>query len=268
MHGKVMTSVVAVMTLVATDAPAQRQDSEVKTAAAQLSPLATTGPVPEPIVPPPPEAIDAALARGVRFLLDDQNADGSWGSATRTKGLNVYAPIPGAHHAFRAGTTALCIMALAEYAESGIDAHQDEVLAALVRAETWLVENLPELRRANNDALYNVWGHAYGIQALVRLHNRKETTDQERDRYRRMIAEQVDFLGRYETVNGGWGYYDLEAHTQKPSGSPTSFTTATALIAFDEARDLADIPQNMVERAVASASSFGAVMWNASSVEP
>jgi hypothetical protein len=252
MYRKLITRVVALMTLIATDASAQRQEGEVTTAATQLSPLATTGPVPEPIEPPTAEAIDAAIARGVRFLLDDQNPGGSWGSATRTKGLNIYAPIPGAHHAFRAGTTALCIMALAEYAESGIDAHQDEVLAALVRAETWLVESLPELRRANTDAIYNVWGHAYGIQALVRLHNRKETTDPERDRYRQMIAQQVELLGRYETVSGGWGYYDFEAHTQRPSGSPTSFTTATALIAFDEARDLADIPQKTVDRAIAS----------------
>lgn len=243
--------VLALAVFITTQA-AQRQEDEVATAAPKLSPLATTGPVPKPIEPPPAEAIDAAIARGVRFLLDDQNPNGSWGSATRTKGLNIYAPVPGAHHAFRAGTTALAIMALVEYSQSGIDAHQDEVLAALARSEAWLVANLPELRRANADALYNVWGHAYGISALVRLHNRKVTTDAERERYRRMIAEQVELLGRYETVNGGWGYYDLEAHTQKPSGSPTSFTTATALIALAEARDLTEIPQRMVNRAVTS----------------
>jgi len=55
-------------------------------------------------------------------------------------------------------------------------------------------------------------------------------------------------------VNGGWGYYDFEAHTQRPSGSPTSFTTATVLIALDEARDAADVevPARLVERAVTS----------------
>jgi hypothetical protein len=219
-----------------------------------LSPLATAGPVPLPINPPTAEEIEAAISRGVRFLLDDQNENGSWGSATRTKGLNIYAPIPGAHHAFRAGTTGLAVMALAEYAESGIEAHQADVLRSLDRADVWLRENLPQLRRANTDALYNVWGHAYGIQALVRLHNRSDVSNEDRGSYQRLIAEQIDLLARYETVNGGWGYYDFEAHTQRPSGSPTSFTTATVLIALDEARDAADVevPERLVERAITS----------------
>ncbi len=69
---------------------------------------------PEPIDGPSQEVIDASIGRGIDFLLVDQNPDGSWGSATRTKGLNIYAPIPGAHHAFRAATTAMGILALYE----------------------------------------------------------------------------------------------------------------------------------------------------------
>ena len=65
-----------------------------------------------PIVEPAgSETIRRAIDRGVRFLIEDQNKNGSWGSATRTKGLNIYAPVPGAHHAFRAATTSLCIAA-------------------------------------------------------------------------------------------------------------------------------------------------------------
>ena len=69
---------------------------------AGISPLAITGPSPAPIEPPSPAAIDNAIARGVRFLLDDQRPDGSWGSPERTKGLNIFAPVPGAHDAFQA----------------------------------------------------------------------------------------------------------------------------------------------------------------------
>ena len=50
-----------------------------------LSPLATEGPKPEPITPPKPEEITAAIERGVKFLLDDQRPDGSWGSPENTK---------------------------------------------------------------------------------------------------------------------------------------------------------------------------------------
>ncbi|MEO2019462.1 MAG: hypothetical protein ABGZ53_34435, partial [Fuerstiella sp.] len=70
-----------------------------------------------PVVAAPSQSeIEESIRNGVRFLLVDQNPNGSWGSATRTKGLNIYAPVPGAHHAFRAATTSLCIAALLEVA--------------------------------------------------------------------------------------------------------------------------------------------------------
>src|SRR6058998_533787 len=67
--------------------------------------------------PPRPatsEQIERAIAKGIEFLVKTQNKNGSWGSPTRTKDLNIFAPVPGAHHAFRSGTTALCIKALIE----------------------------------------------------------------------------------------------------------------------------------------------------------
>src|SRR5687768_5504437 len=77
-------------------------------------PLAETGPKPKPVEPVKPEEIDQAIARGIDFLLKDQRPEGSWGSAERTKELNIFAPVPGAHHGFRTATTALCISALIE----------------------------------------------------------------------------------------------------------------------------------------------------------
>ena len=77
-------------------------------------PLSETGPVPPAVEPPAKAEIDAAMRRGIAFLIAHQNADGSWGSARNTKGLNVYAPVPGAHMAFRAGVSALAVMALCQ----------------------------------------------------------------------------------------------------------------------------------------------------------
>src|SRR5262245_14808112 len=77
-----------------------------------LSPQATQGPKPAPITPPTPEEIDAAIHRGIKFLLADQRPDGSWGSPENTKGLNIYAPPPGAHDAFKAAVTSLVVMSL------------------------------------------------------------------------------------------------------------------------------------------------------------
>jgi hypothetical protein len=72
---------------------------------------------------PRPEELEKSLERGIQFLVTSQNKDGSWGTARRTKDLNIFAPVPGAHHAFRSGTTALCVEALIECQESAPPNH-------------------------------------------------------------------------------------------------------------------------------------------------
>lgn len=208
------------------------------------TPISQQGPVPRTVEPPTRQEVAESLRRGIDFLLNDQNPDGSWGSAERTKDLNIYAPVPGAHHAFRSAVTGLCVAAL-------VDMRSDDprVAAALDRGEQWLLEQLPTLRRATGDAIYNVWGHAYGIEALVRLHNYR-TGDQARQlQLRAEISRQIELLGRYESVHGGWGYYDFAAHLQKPTSDPNSFTTATVLYAFYQAQSIGvSVPQKLIDR--------------------
>ena len=115
------------------------------------------------------EEIEAGIDQGIAFLLADQNKNGSWGSPTQTKGLNIYAPIPGAHHAFRCAVTALGISAIIESGRADSD---PEIAAALKRAEDFLLVELPDVRRAAADALYNVWTHAYGIRCLIDMRQR------------------------------------------------------------------------------------------------
>ena len=206
--------------------------------------------------PPAPsiEEIEAAIDQGVGFLLADQNENGSWGSARQTKGLNIYAPIPGAHGAFRAAVTAMGITALIESGRADSDPAVGE---ALHKAETWLLEELPKVRRATPDAIYNVWTHGYGIQALIRMHERdivEKKTDRA-ERIRKLINQQVEMLRHYESVDGGWGYYDFRVGSQRPASSAISFTTATMLVAFHEAETRVpgiDVPDAMVDRAIKS----------------
>lgn len=210
--------------------------------------LATIGPHPKPVPTPRPEQIDLAIRRGAWFLVEHQNKDGSWGSARRSKGLNILAPVPGAHHAFRTATTALCLSALIE---TGGD--NPDVLQAIRRGERWMFLHLPQLRRATPVALYNCWGHAYAIQALVHMHQRLPGDAKRRAEIERLIKQQLDRLQRYECVDGGWCYYDFNAHTQKPSGSSISFVTATVLVAMSDARRLGIAPpERLVKRAMAS----------------
>jgi hypothetical protein len=168
----------------------------------------------------------------VDFLITHQNKNGSWGSATRTKDLNIYAPLPGAHHAYRAGASGLALSGLIDAADP-----RPEAIAAIDHAAVWTAAELPNLRRADPTTTYNVWGHAYGLRAISRLYQR-ETDSAKKAEWVRLAQEQVDLVDRYEDINGGWGYLDVfdELTTQKPSGMPTSFTTATVLLAMNEAR--------------------------------
>jgi hypothetical protein len=179
-----------------------------------------------------PSTVATAIRRGVDFLIADQNDNGSWGGPTRTKGLNIYAPLPGAHHAFRAGSSGLALSGLIDSGDT-----RPETLAAIAKGAAWMEAELPKLRRADQTTTYNVWGHAYGLRAMSRLYQR-EADPAKKAEWVRLAQEQVDLVNRYEDVNGGWGYLDLfdGLTTQRPSGIPTAFTTATVLLAMDQAR--------------------------------
>lgn len=194
--------------------------------------------------------VDEAIAGGVGFLIADQNPNGSWGSALQTKGLNIYAPVPGAHDAFRVAVTAMAISALCD---SGLAEADGPARESLKKGEAYLIEHLPTVRRATADAIYNIWTHAYGIQALVDLHVRTDDPER-RKQFVDLINGQIERLERYESVDGGWGYYDFRVGTARPSSSSISFTTATCLVAMWEAREIEGVrlPGPVVDRAIAA----------------
>jgi hypothetical protein len=144
-------------------------------------------------------------------------------------------------------------MALVE-AEPHVDAEQKSAVAAAIdRGEKWLIDRLPRLRRATPDALYNTWGHAYAIQALVRLHNRAAGDPDRQAVLKKQTAGQADMLRRYSFVGGGWSYYDFIAGTQIPSDASFSFCTATVLIALHEAKSIGvEFPEPLIKKAVDS----------------
>ena len=191
----------------------------------------------EPILPaidaPKQETIQAAIANGVDFLIGSQNKDGSWGSPDQSRPYQIYAPLPGAHHAFRAAVTAMCVSALIE-----TNSPKSEAGVAIDLVEKWLRENIGDVKRATADAIYNVWSHAYSIQAFVRLHDRAKGNEQRQAELRGLIENQLKMLENYESVDGGWGYYDFVAGAAKPTSSSTSFVNATALIALKEAEKI------------------------------
>lgn len=227
----------------ATDAPAATKSTKATLAHVK----------PAPITPPKPADITSAIDRGVKFLLADQRPDGSWGSAEKTKGLNIYAPPPGAHDAFRTAVTSLVVMALIEAEPKLPEADRTAINQAIDRGADWLDKNLSELRRATPDALYNVWGHAYSIEVLVKLHARAGDNAELQKKWKDHAQAQANMLERYSYVGGGWSYYDVVAGSQTPGDAAFSFCTATGLIALKQAEAIGvTFPERLTKKAIAS----------------
>ncbi len=215
------------------------------------APLASVKPI--PITPPKPAAVTEAIERGVKFLLADQRPDGSWGSPEKTKGLNIYAPPPGAHDAFKTAVTSLVVMALVEAEPKVAENSRPAVAQAIDRGADWLDKHLGELRRATPDAIYNVWGHAYSIEALVKLHARAAGNADLQKKWKDHAQRQADLLARYSYVGGGWSYYDMMSGSQTPGDAAFSFCTATVLIALKQAESIGvTFPERLTKKAIAS----------------
>ena len=202
----------------------------------------------EPVEGPSPSEIQQSIDRGAEFLLNSQNKDGSFGSHETNRLSEIYAPLPGAHNAFRSATTALSLSALIE--TKGDDPNYRDAIKA---GQDWMLKNMRKVKRATGDAIYNVWGHAYGIHALVRLRKMPQQSEETIKQIDDLIRHQVDMLVRYESVDGGWGYYDFSAQARKPTGSSISFVNGTVLVAFKAAEEVGiEIPDKIVKRAVAA----------------
>ncbi len=192
------------------------------------------------------EEVAAAITRGVDFLVESQNADGSWGSTAPTLTVDIYAPGRAAYDAYQVGTSGLAVAGL-------VAAHDDRpgTRAAIRKGEDWLVLH-HAAKRAAPDVVYNTWAHAYALEAFAALLP-LEHDPVRRARLEAAAREAVRLLQHYEYVDGGWGYYDFNAQTQTPSyGYATSFTTAAVLVALaDIEKQGIEVPGRMVRRGVA-----------------
>lgn len=182
-------------------------------------------------VPPPSSLyIDEQINRGVDYLLDTQNEDGSWGKHGTTLSFAVLCEAPGGPLAFRVAVTALDVLALCACAPD-----DPRVQVSLDKAEKWLLLNLPHLRQTDDITLLNIWGHSYAIQALCALSSRLAPDSHGYAALRAECQDQVDKLMKSADGAGGWGYYLFNGSSRRPNGNPTSFCTATALLALRDA---------------------------------
>jgi hypothetical protein len=243
--------------------PARAVGVEAPSQPVSVSPLATRGPKPKLIEPPTAQQLRQAITRGVDFLLETQFAHGAWGSIDSKKVYHIYSPMPGAHLAYRTAVTSLALMALLESRDQFAGERRARVESAIDRGQAWLLAHADDLCRAAPDGLadqlgytlYNIWGHAYAIQALAGLHQRAAGQPAEplRKQLIGLMEYQAQRLASCSTINGGWGYYDSLARTKRPSDSSMSFITATVLLALKEAEALGvEFPEKLTRQAVAA----------------
>jgi hypothetical protein len=87
-----------------------------------------------------------------------------------------------------------------------------------------------------------------------------------------LIRGQYDRLHRYESAEGGWGYYDFTAGSQRPAASSTSFVDAAVLVAMHDAKEIGvPPPPKLLKHAVSALRSqrlpdfsylYGTYLWS------
>jgi hypothetical protein len=187
-----------------------------------------------------------AMQRAVAFLLQDQNADGSWGSP-RGASNTFTGPFwsnPETHRSWTVATTGLCCMALLQAGNS------PEVSGAEDRGIDYVLDNALLKRPSDWDLDHN-WGYIYGLNAVARVLADGRYAGTPREARLRAIGQAlIERLSATQSLSGGWGYYDFDLRGQTPEWA-TSFMTAATLLALHEAQELGlQVDERVIDRAV------------------
>lgn len=168
------------------------------------------------------------LDKAVRWILDNQKDNGDWGYMEE-RPYDIYLGSINSLHVWGNASTALCCMGLLKQEPN------EEINDALRKGLLYLVE-APDTPRATMTTFYNVWSHAYMIQALCRASMDERFADL-KGRLIKRAEHEMRRLMDHQALDGGWGYYDFSMRTYRPSGQiSTPFTTAAALVALKDAQ--------------------------------
>ncbi|HUU85147.1 MAG TPA: hypothetical protein VM243_16730 [Phycisphaerae bacterium] len=242
-----MNALIAVLLLAAGTGPPDAGPADA--AGDQVTPLSSgqAGARADQIPPPTDDDVRQAIRRGIDFLLKAQNDDGSWGgqgdSLTTWSG-GIWSN-PETHRAWKVAVTGLCCAALLEVGTS------DDAVAATDRAIRYLIDNA-DVKRPNEWDTMNNWAYIYGLQGLAAAYGHPRYADSPlRAEIAASVAKHVHNLARFQSVSGGWGYLELNApRTRRPQWA-TSFMTAAAVVAMQEARrNGLEVDQGVIDRAI------------------
>ena len=100
-------------------------------------------------------------------------------------------------------------------------------------------------------ALYNVWSHSYGLQALHRMHEISSYSE-DRQKIKEVMEQQIKCFKLMSQSMEDGDTMILTLKTKQPSGSSISFVNATGLVALKEANASGvSVPSKLVNRALA-----------------
>ncbi|MEN9361517.1 MAG: hypothetical protein RL095_3052 [Verrucomicrobiota bacterium] len=176
------------------------------------------------------QAAQSSQERGIRWLLEHQNPDGSWGGESDVgRPDEVYADgnIAGTAHVLIQAASALAGQALLEPAAKG-DAG---CLAAVNKLAAWQLAH-PSPRRSAPAAFYNVWSCSYRLEFFCALLD-SGLAPQRRGEILAAAQSDIERLLEVQAANGGFAYYDMDVQMSPATGSEsTSFCSAVALRAL------------------------------------
>ena len=178
---------------------------------------------------PTREEAEAGLDRGLEFLVQSQNKDGSWGGHTDQMFPSGFAN-PVTYDCWRYGTTSLAVLTLIEFG------HGEAQATALQRGLEFLIEH-PETKRPADWDIDNVWSLIYGLNTLAHaLHHPRFADSPMRDKIKSTAEVLLAGMKQMQSPRGGWGYYADPDSNWRPEWA-TSFTTSAGLLALVEAKE-------------------------------
>lgn len=169
--------------------------------------------------------------KAVRFLLEQQNKDGSWCSnAIETLSEAAFGFSNETWYCFKIGANGLAIQAMLALEET------PQIRAALERALNYFCDTRIPLRGNEWDVDY-AWSNVEGFAALVvAAQDPRFAAEPWKSRIQKRAMEYYAFLAKTQDPLGGWGYYEGAVVSQRPTWS-TSFTTASVVPALFDAKN-------------------------------
>ena len=171
------------------------------------------------------------IAKGAGFLIETQNADGSWGGPRQPMIYDRFWDLPETHRSWQIATTGLAVMTL-------MDLPEDENARSAVDHGIDYLTNGKRLKRPIGWDTDNTWGYVYGFAALVKAAQEERlSVGSRRIAIEAKAKEFMQQIWDYQSPNGGWAYYAMETEAVRPSWG-TSFMTGVAVLAILDAKEL------------------------------